>query len=132
MPKRWTHTEAFAHFDARPRNVQWSWSARSEDGQAVVVTFWQDQFSRRDNRLTYTRPAAEPKLRRRPGFSELMKNLTWARDHCAGRFNVIVAKAKDVNAEPRSIDECFPSKIVMRLIEFDPDTGAFSAEAEGA
>jgi hypothetical protein len=40
-------------------------------------------------------------IRSRPGFSELMENLTWARDHCGGRFNVIIAKAKDPNAEPR-------------------------------
>jgi hypothetical protein len=132
MPKRWSHTDAFAHFGTTPRNVQWSWSARSEDGQTVVVTFWQDQFSRRGDRLIYTRPAAEPNLRRRAGFGELMENLAWARDHCDGRFKVIIAKAKDLDADPRSIAECFPSKMVMRLLEFDVDTGAFLAEAERA
>jgi hypothetical protein len=59
-----------------------------------------------------------------------MENLAWARDHCSGRFRVIIAKAKDVNADPRSIAECFPSKMVMRLLELDADTGAFLAEVE--
>jgi hypothetical protein len=48
-----THTAAFAHFGTRPRNVQWSWSARSEDGATVVATFWQDLFERKDGRLVY-------------------------------------------------------------------------------
>src|SRR5207249_4825516 len=30
---------------------------------------------------------------------------------------VIVAKAKDQKADPRTIQECFPSKMVMRLME---------------
>lgn len=97
-----------------------------------MVTFWQDEFSRRDDRLVYARSAPEPDVRRRPGFGELMENLAWARDHCDGRFRVIIAKAKDVEASPRSIAECFPSKMLMHLIEFDPETGAFLAQAEGA
>jgi hypothetical protein len=132
MPKKWTHTEAFSHFGTTPRNVQWSWSARSDDGQTVVVTFWQDLFSRKDGRLLYERSAPQQHLRRRPGFNELMENLAWARDHCGGRFKVIVAKAKDVKADPRSIEECFPTKMTMKLVEFDAATGAFVAEAEGS
>jgi hypothetical protein len=130
MSKRWTHTKAFAHFGTSPRNVQWSWSARSEDGLTVVVTLWQDQFSRRGNRLVYDRSAAAPDVRRRPGFGELMENLAWARNNCAGRFNVIVAKAKDTKADPRTIEECFPSKMVMRLTSLNTESGAFLAEAE--
>lgn len=62
-----------------------------------------------------------------------MDNLVWARDHCDGRFRVIVAKAKDVNSNPRSIEECFPrEKLVMRLKRLDLETGNFIAEAEGA
>src|SRR5688572_15784430 len=107
MPKKWSHTQAFAHFDTKPRNIQWSWSARSEDGKTVVVTLWQDLFSRMNGRLVYERPQAHEHVRRRPGFSELMKNLAWARDHCGGKFKVIVAKAKDPNADPRTIEQCF-------------------------
>jgi len=131
MPKKWTHTEAFLHFGAAPRNVQWSWSARSDDGGTVVVTLWQDLFSRKDGRLLYQWPPLPEHVRRRPGFSELMENLTWARDHCDGRLKVIIAKAKDTKADPRSIEECFPSKMTMKLVEFNATTGTFVAEAEG-
>ena len=103
MSKRWTHTAAFEHFGTTPRNIQWSWSARSEDGKTVVVTFWQDEFARENGRLIYSRPATDPSVARRPGHSELMDNFIWARDHCDGRFSVIMAIAKDKNASPRSI-----------------------------
>jgi hypothetical protein len=59
-----------------------------------------------------------------------MKNLEWARDHCDGRFRVIVGIAKDRNARPRAIKECFPSdKLVMKLTHLDTLIGAFTAEA---
>jgi hypothetical protein len=131
MTKQWTHTEAFAHFGTKPRNVQWSWSARSDDGKTVVATLWQDEFSRKEGRLVYERTDVPDNVRRRPGHSELMENFAWAQTHCDGRFKVISAKAKDPNADPRSIDECFPTKMTMKLLHFDPATGAFLAEAEG-
>ena len=134
MPKNWSHRAAFEHFGTTPRNVQWSWSARSQDGEIVVVTLWQDQFKRRDNRLVYESqfdPSGPPD--KRPGFRELMDNLVWARDHCDGRFRVIVAKAKDPNSHPRSIEECFPhKKLIMRLKHLNLETGNFAAEAEEA
>jgi hypothetical protein len=134
MPKSWTHTAAFKHFGTAPRNVHWSWSARSLDGETVVVTLWQDQFKRRDGRLIYE-SQFDPGGPRdtRPGFHELMDNLVWARDHCDGRFRVIVAKAKDINSYPRSIAECFPhDKMIMRLSGLDLETGNFAAEVDGA
>jgi hypothetical protein len=131
MPKKWTHTAAFAHFGTKPHNVQWSWSARSADGKTVVVTFWQDLFERKDGRLIYARPRQDAAIAVRPGFHELMENLAWARDRCDGRFRVIVAKAKNPNADRRSIDACFPSQMVMKLTHLDVASGAFVAEAEG-
>lgn len=130
MAGKLTHTAAFAHFGTVPRNVQWSWSARSDDGRTVVVTLWQDLFTRKDGRATYSRPAFAPDRKRPPGLKELIENLVWSRDHLNGRFNVIIAKAKDVNASPRSIDECFPTKMIMRITHLDPETGAFTAELD--
>ena len=127
-----SHTAAFAHFGTKRKNVQWSWSARDDESRTVVATFWQDQFVRKDGKLVYARPGFDPdRPDTRPGFRELMENLAWAREHCEGRISVIIARAKDPNAEPRSIAECFPSKMKMRVIELDTSTGAFIAEAEG-
>jgi len=130
LARKITHTAAFAHFGTKPRNVQWSWSARSDDGNIVVVTLWQDQFTRENGRVVYARNFP-PEIAARPGFRELMDNLSWARDHCDGRFNVIVAIPKNRNAEPRSIAECFPSKMVMKLTHLNAAAGEFVAEAEG-
>lgn len=132
MSRKWTHTAAFAHFGTKPKNVQWSWSARNDATNTVVVTFWQDQFSRKDGKLVYERPGFDPSAPdRRPGFHELMENLAWARDNCEGLFSVIIAKAKNPLAHPRSIEECFPSKMIMRLKHLNEANGAFTAEAEG-
>lgn len=68
----------------------------------------------------------------RPGFSEWIENLAWAEDHCAGRFCVIIAVAKDRHAIPRAIEDCVPTKLTMRLVRLDRTTGAFLAEAEPA
>ena len=39
-----TRTEAFAHFGAKLTNPQWSWSAVTPDGSAVVLALWEDRF----------------------------------------------------------------------------------------
>ena len=125
-----THTSAFAHFGTVPRNVQWSWSARNEEAKIVVVTLWQDEFQRKDGRVIYSRDSTDDQVKSRNGFPELMENLAWARDHCEGRLKVIVAIAKDISASPRSIKECFPSEMEMRVTDLDLVTGAFTAVAE--
>jgi hypothetical protein len=125
-----SHTACFAHFGTAPRNVQWSWSARNEATRTVVVTLWQDEFKRVDGKLSYERgPAWIEGSRRRPGHSELMENLRWALDHCDGWVRVIIAIAKNKNAHPRSISECFPSKMQLRVTHLDQTTGAFAFEA---
>src|SRR5947208_1254566 len=129
MARKWTHTSAFAYFGTAPNNVQWSWSARSADGKTVVVTLWQDHIKGREGSTICGHDSFEPSVRKRPGFRELMKNLAWARDHCGGRFHVIVAIARDRNADPRSIAECFPSPIVMRITSLNIETGAYTAES---
>ncbi len=127
MSKKWTHTGAFGHFGAKPRNVQWSWSARTDD--KVVVTFWQDQFTRHGDKLTYSRPAMPAgENDSRPGFRELMANLKFAQEELGGLLHVIIAVARDTSALPRSIAHCFPSDMTMQLTDFDHERGRFSAE----
>lgn len=127
-----SHTACFAHFGTTPRNVNWSWSARNEDTKTVVVTLWQDEFVKRDGKLVYERgPAWEEGERRRLGHTELMGNLRFALDHCGGKVKVIIAIAKDKRASPRSIAECFPSKMELRVSHLNESTGAFAFEDVG-
>ncbi|MDA4633261.1 hypothetical protein NZA98_19500, partial [Escherichia coli] len=106
MAARMSHTACFAHFGTKPRNVQWSWSARNENTQIVAVTLWQHEFVKG----VYERGPLDPSKRIRPGHPELMENLRWALDHCAGRVHVIIAIAKDKLAETKKIAECAPTK----------------------
>jgi hypothetical protein len=132
MTKNWTHTAAFEHFGTKPRNVRWSWSARSDDGKIVVGTLWKDEFSGERKRL-YERPGLDPNTpaHGRLAFNELKENLIWAEDHCDGRIRVIIAIAKDIKAIPRAIAECYPTKMIMKLRKLDRYTGAFLLELEG-
>jgi hypothetical protein len=128
--KKLTHTEAFAHFGVTPTNVQWSWSARDEAKKVVVCTLWQNEFSRKNGRLTYERikGGTWELSRKSPGFNEMTGNLAWAQDYCEGRIRVIIPKDKTVI--PHSIGECFPSKITMRVIRLERETGEFVLESE--
>jgi len=128
MPRKWTHQECFEHFGVLPRNLRWSWSGRSADGKVVAVTFWQDKFEEKGAIYKSTAHSADKKWVGSPGHKELVENLNWTRDHCGGELRIIIAIAKDEQAEPRSIKECFPSKMRMRLIRFDEASGEFVAE----
>lgn len=131
MAQKYTHTACFAHFGTKPRNVNWSWSARDEATNTVVVTLWQDEFVRQGERMIYERGAIWAQSRQSPGHNEMMQNLRWALDHCDGWVKVIIAIAKDRSAKPRSIRECFPSKMQVKVTHLDETSGEFSLEAFG-
>src|SRR5271165_1719229 len=100
MPAKMTHTKAFAHFGTKPRNVQWSWSAISDDGNTVVATLWQDKFVRKNGHTIYDEKGLVPTPEGKPGFKELRDNLALAQDNCGGLIHVIIAIAKDTEASP--------------------------------
>jgi hypothetical protein len=53
-----------------------------------------------------------------------------AREHCDGLARVVVMRANDTKADPRSIAECFRhDKLVMRITHIDEATGEFRAES---
>ena len=126
-----THTKAFAHYNTKPTNVQWSWSARNEVEKTVVVTIWRNQIKRRDGRyMVEVSGSASGKPDKRLGHSELMNNLKWAQDNCEGKIRVIMAIPVTENTAPLKIRECAPWKVGLRLIHLDTNTGAWAAESE--
>src|ERR1700733_1227791 len=129
MPQKLTRAECFAHFGAVCSNSRWSWSARSADGKTVVVTMWQDEIKGKEGSLVYeSRP--RPRERKRAGATERLANLIWARDHCDGLVRVVIARAKDVTADPRQSIDWFPKdNLYMQITDLDEQTGAFRAES---
>ncbi|WP_210421959.1 hypothetical protein [Mesorhizobium loti] len=113
-----THAEeihahrGLAHFGTAPVGVQWSWSAR--DGRCLMSA---GLFG-----LT-----AKPVV----ATTSWMEKLRWALDHCDGWVKVIIAIAKDKNAKPRSIKECAPTKMQVKVMQLDEGSGEFSLEAFG-
>jgi hypothetical protein len=126
MAKKWTHKACFEHFGTVPKNLRWSWSGRSLDGQVVSVTFWADRFEEKGRIYRGRRRASGVS---QAGFTELLENLKWARDNCDGTLRIIIAIPKDPKANPRSIAECFPHKTLrMRLTSLDEAAGEYVAE----
>lgn len=124
--------EAFAHFGAAGKNQRWSWSARSADGRTVVLTVWKDGLNYTRKPVvydTFDRPNLN-EWKNLPGNRERLENLLWARDHCEGRFRVVITVAEDVNARPRKIVKCYPQdKLIMQITKINEQTGEFRAES---
>ncbi|HEY0312999.1 MAG TPA: hypothetical protein VGC56_10950 [Allosphingosinicella sp.] len=126
MPKKYNHSQCFEYFGVKPKNIFWSWSGRSDDGRDVAVTLWQDRFEDRGRIYRSWNTDRPGEWKSRPGFVELIENLVLARANAEGRVHVIIAKAKDEDAQPRSIERCFPQpNLKMRVIELDESQGTF-------
>jgi hypothetical protein len=129
MARQWTHTECFKFYNVRPKNPRWSWSGRSDDGSTVAVTLWQDRFQERGQVYRNFEEDQPGEWRSRPGFVELLENLKHAKDVLGGTVRVILAKAKDPNASPRSIDRCWPqANLLMRVDALDMEDGKFTLQ----
>jgi hypothetical protein len=126
MPKKYSHTDCFNHFGVKWKNINWSWSGRSD--ATVAVTLWQDRFLDRGTAYESWQTDVPGEWRSRPGFVELVENLAFAQDSLDGLVNVIVAVSKDKTASPRSISHCFPSEMQMKIVALDRDQGTFRLE----
>lgn len=129
MGKAWNKTTAFGHFGIVLENVQWSWSGISEDGGTVAVVLWQDGVKGRDGALIYRDDEdLEALWRQRTGNKRRIIHLQHALDALDCKFRAVIAKAVDINADPRQIEKCFPQEMAYwKLDTFDPVTGAFTA-----
>jgi hypothetical protein len=129
LSKRWTHAACFAHYGTKPKNTRWSWSGRSDDGQTVSVTLWQDRFT--DQGRTYRVAAGDfgDVTKSKHGYAEFLENLQHAKTHLDGLVRVVVARAEDTTAIPRKIASCHPQdKLIMRVVQLDTEVGSFVLE----
>ena len=75
---------------------------------------------------------ARIRTHKRPGETERLENLKWARDNCDGRVRVVRMTARDEKANPRSIATCYPDDdLIMRVTALDEAKGTFRAESIG-
>ncbi|MGC2827106.1 MAG: hypothetical protein WA322_23245 [Pseudolabrys sp.] len=117
-----TRRNAFAKFGVTPVNNRWAWSARNETTKIVVICLWKDRFRGEEGKLTYV-PRDKIEVGSKPGWGQFMRDLQFAVDHCNGLVHIIMLVAKDMNADPRSIVDCYPTGMVMKVTEFNPETG---------
>lgn len=129
--RKWTREACFEHFGASCRNPRWSWSARSADGKTVVMTMWEDEIEWDRQVATYkSLPKSVRRPRRRPGETERLENLKWARDHCDGLVRVVRMTASVKDPYTRKIASCYPDDdLIMRIVELDEANSTFRAKS---
>ena len=122
--------EAFKRAGVVAKNQRWSWSARSSDGNTVVMTLWKDLLDYRVRPIVYSTFDRENLAVwvDRPGNRERLENLIWARDHCDGLFRVVITTAKNVRADTREIEDAhYQERMIMKLVDLNEQTGEFRA-----
>lgn len=130
MTKRWTKTESFKAFGTASRNVRWSWSAISPNGDRVALVLWKDKFSTGpDGKKIYVdRDDRGHDWSRRPGNRERLEYLQHAVDHLGGIVHVVIAETPETDVRVRSIHRCRPApELRMRVTELDRRTGEYTA-----
>jgi hypothetical protein len=126
MKRSGTPSAAYKHFGVKPKNIQWSWSGRSDS--KVAVTLWKDRFIDGGTAYESWQDDVPGEWRTRPGFVELIENLAFAEDHLGAIVHIIVALADDENARPRTIKRSYPTQMTMKVVRLDRDEGKFRLE----
>ena len=128
--KNFNKKTSFKHFGLTQNNERWSWSAISADETIVGVTLWKDQIKYDDNGNpewnTFGLPIDQNNelWKNQIGNRERIKHLKYSLENLEGLFRVVITVAKNENAFPREIKECYPWEgIWMKLIELDEETG---------
>ena len=94
------------------------------------MTLWEDLFDRTTRPVTYSNFNSKDLAfwKDQLGNSERIENIKWAKANCGGKFRVVLTRARDVEAHPRSIAAARADEnLIMQIKDFDPDTGEFSA-----
>jgi len=129
VPRTWTKTDAFGHFGVMLANTRWSWSGVSRDNDVVALVLWKDAVKASNGAFTYADDDdLDAEWRKRHGHGDRVRHLILCRDRLDGRFRAVIARAVDVDADPREIAACYPQEGVWwKIDKFDENTGAFTA-----
>jgi hypothetical protein len=128
MAAEGTRTAAFASYGIVLRNVAWSLSGRSEDGQIVAVSIWESDLSGGIGKRVFDRPDWGDWYNG-SGKKYLFEDLAWACDHRDGIVNIVLATHKEGNLDPVQASQSRADhNLIMRVTHTDPEIGAFRLE----
>lgn len=131
--KKWLALDAFRSLGANT-NDAYAWSAQSDEGEITVLTLWEDEIQD-DGNTVVADFMNHPKLKtwvgqRRNAARRRHLQHVWDGDR---KFRVVMLRARDVNAMPRSTAMRWPDeRLIMELLEYNPTTGEFRAEGTRA
>jgi hypothetical protein len=129
MRQIWTLSTCFEHFGAPRSRRHFGGSAISGDGGTVVIAMWDDEIVREDSRVTY-QSRFGPTLKGKSHRVSLqwLSHIKWAISHCNSRVRVVVLTPEDAQANPRTIQSCYPDdSLVLHITDFNAKTGCFRA-----
>ena len=113
-------TDLFRKLGAALKNTRWSWGAVRADG-TVILRIWEDQ-TRTHEGLRYVRVTRQERQNpKHPGHQERLEHVALARR--GAKCYMVVCKARDVNASPRSIESFNETEVFVggNIIELDGD-----------
>lgn len=107
-----------------------NWSALRADGGAVALSVWSDEIDKTSEPWRYVmwdHPTFE-EWRDRPGQMTRAGHIAHGLEHCDGRFDLILCRAKTPIGNPRVVEEARPWVQRVGVIapeDFRPETGEF-------
>ncbi|MER9971121.1 hypothetical protein [Mesorhizobium sp. M0060] len=124
-----TLTEAYARQGATVRNPRRTWSAITDDGNAVVVTLWTDRFLDVEQSRYSTFGLSGTGWMDRPENRRRTEHLQHALSKRGGLFRSIIVTPSDTLHSSIIARRIGPE---MRVTKIDEATGRFEAERAAA
>lgn len=124
--------DCFSEFGATIRNVRWGWSGRSDNGDVVVLTLWDDLIKVADGVPVFDsfRAGRVEDWSQRIGNRFRKLDIEHSLAVHGGQFRAVIQHAENPKAETRKVVDRHPDlERVWRVTDYNPDTGEFRAEA---
>jgi hypothetical protein len=121
---------AYAKAGYKLANARQHWSALRADGGAVALSVWSDEIDKSSDPWRYViwdHPTFA-EWRDRPGQRTRAGHIAHGLEHCGGRFDLILCRAKPPIGDPRVVEEARPWVQRVGVIapeDFRPETGEF-------
>ena len=138
MPSFDTKRDGFLFFGATQRNEQWSWSAKTPNGNKIIITIWQhEMMGRGEDQYLDTRELENDndEWLDSNGNRERRGLLKHAQDELDGIVYILMTRATNVEAGPPwEIGSCYSWEMAdgrvnrMKLTFLDEETGHFRVE----
>lgn len=112
------------------RNPRDAWSAVKADGSAVALTVWADEIAGKgaEMHLDLRQHPLLPDWRYGQGNRQRIRDIQHGLEHCGGVFDIILCRAVDPKASPRTVQDAQlwgRLKGCIAAETFEPEDGTY-------